>query len=233
MVRNDEELRINAHFSTKTRESSLICFIERGVDFVEQTEGGGVELKHGKDERRGRERLFAARQKPHGLIALAGRLSRNFNTRREDLVALHAKRRAASAEKTAERVIKLFVDLVKGFTHACAGLCVNAADSRLERLNGLPQILHLSFCEANGFLRRLKMGQSCMIDRTECGNFIHQARDLVTHRVGLDASFLRELRELGPIRTKFLHAPGELPEQSRLLFGLYAQPSNFFCQRKN
>lgn len=73
MVRNDEELRINAHFSTKTRESSLICFIERGVDFVEQTEGGGVELKHGKDERRGRERLFAARQKPHGLIALAGR----------------------------------------------------------------------------------------------------------------------------------------------------------------
>ena len=72
-----------------------------------------------------------------------------------------------------------------------------------------------------------------MIDGTECGNFIHQTRDLVTHRVGLDASFLRELRELSPIRTKFLHAPGELPEQSRLLFGLYAQPSNFFCQRKN
>ena len=77
------------------------------------------------------------------------------------------------------------------------------------------------------------MGQSCMIDWTECGNFIHQTRDLVTHRVGLDASFLGELRELRPIRAKFLHAPGELPEQSRLLFGLYAQPSNFFCERKN
>ena len=72
-----------------------------------------------------------------------------------------------------------------------------------------------------------------MIDRSECGNFIHQTRDLVTHRVGLNASFLRDLRELCPIRAELLHAPGELPEQSRLLFGLYAQPSNFFCQRKN
>ena len=77
------------------------------------------------------------------------------------------------------------------------------------------------------------MGQSGMIDRSECGNFIHQTRDLVTHRVGLNASFLRDLRELSPIRAELLHAPGELPEQSRLLFGLYAQPSNFFCERKN
>ncbi len=55
-----DELGGGAHVGDHLGEAADVGFVERGVDFVEDAEGRGLELEDADEEREGGEGLFAA-----------------------------------------------------------------------------------------------------------------------------------------------------------------------------
>src|SRR5207245_11321822 len=73
IVSDDNELRLAAHLADEAREAADVGFIERRINFVQDTERTWLIAKDGDEQSQGRHGFFAAGEKQDVLQALAGR----------------------------------------------------------------------------------------------------------------------------------------------------------------
>src|SRR5262245_3850291 len=79
-MRNNDELRLLAHVPHHVGKAVDVGLIQRGVDFIENAEGAGLETKHCDQQRKGSERFLAAGQQKDILKLLTGRLGNDFDS---------------------------------------------------------------------------------------------------------------------------------------------------------
>src|ERR1700733_13780070 len=72
-VGDENELSLNAHFFDQVGEAADVGFVERGVDFFGNEEGGGGAMEDAGQQGERGESFFSAGEKEHALQPLARR----------------------------------------------------------------------------------------------------------------------------------------------------------------
>ena len=216
MVRDHEELRRLRHLEAKARQSRLVRFVERRVHFVKQAEGRGIEFEHGKNKRRGGERLLAPGERSNGGVFLPRRLRRDVDPRGEDFVTGHRKFGVPAPEKPREGLFEVSVHALEGLPHAASRIRVDRTNGGFQRVRGRTEVFDLKARRFENFFRFFKLQQGRMVDGPERGDFARQARDFVSDGADFDAARLRDHRHARPVSAHFVHALRILLEQSLL-----------------
>jgi hypothetical protein len=125
------------HVGEQGAEAVDIGVIERGVDFVEHADRGGVAAEDGEDQRQRGEGLFAAGEQREGGEFLARRLGVDFEAGEERVVgADQSEVGAAAAEHSCEELLEVAVDLGEDLVEALAAFSVEVADRAAQLVDG-------------------------------------------------------------------------------------------------
>ena len=143
-MRDDDELRLAAHFADEAGEAPDVGFVERRVHFVQDAERARLVAEDGDQQRQRRHGFFAAGEQQHVLQALARRRRHDVDAGVAGAVRLgQAHFRRAAAEDRVERFGEIVVDGVEGLfefflgdtrSSSAMACCVSAIDcSRSSR----------------------------------------------------------------------------------------------------
>ena len=113
-VRYDDELRALRVLGEIIGKIADVRIVQRGLDFVQNAEGRGLEFEHGEENGDGRQRALAARQEREHLQLLSRRLRDDFDAACERFLRVFKPQLCASAaEKFRKCLTEVDVQLLK------------------------------------------------------------------------------------------------------------------------
>ena len=178
-----EELGLRRHFFHEVAEAAGVGVVERGVHFVQEAEGGGVEAEQGKHEAHGGEGFFAAAEEVDGAVFLAGRARHDGHAGGEQVVADHVQFGFAAAEEGGEEGLHFFVDGFEGFFEAGFGFVVDLGDGFFEQGDGGLDVFALVAVVAVAFAGFFELFEGGEVDGAEGLDFLGEAADVVAEGV--------------------------------------------------
>ena len=140
---DDDEAGVGAvaHLVQHPTEAIDIGVVQRGVDLVQHADRCRVGQEDGKDQRRRRQRLFAARHQAHHRQPLARRAGENFQPGLQRIIALDQLQFGLSAvEQGLEQGLEIIVDDVEGGDQPFAALGVQLVDTVAQFGDGSSQV---------------------------------------------------------------------------------------------
>jgi hypothetical protein len=177
VVRDEDELDAFRHFFQQRTEAADVCLVQRRVDLVEHTEGRGIQFEDREDQRRRRQRLFAAGHQVDGREALARGARHDGNAGVQQIVAGQFQARLAAAEQAPELLSEALVDLVVGRPEHGASLPIDLVHGLLQRLQRRDQVVVL-FSEVLAALdQAARLFDGGQVDRTQAFDLPVQGRD--------------------------------------------------------
>ncbi len=145
---DDDELGGGGHLCDELCEAADVGLVERGVDFVEDAEGRGLELEDSDEQREGGEGLFSAGEQEDVLELLARRRGDDLDAGLVGVFGVgEAHEGLAAAEEFGEGDGEVLVDDLVGLVELDAGDVVDLLDGGLGVFDGVEEVLALSFEE--------------------------------------------------------------------------------------
>ena len=135
-----DELHLLGHLLDDVAEARDVGVVERRVDLVQQAEGRRIKLEDREHERYRGQRLLPTRQQVNRAVALSWRPRHDGDTRRQQVLPGKLQVGMAAAEEFREETLEAGIDLFVGLAKPGSRFAVDAADSTLERFEGIVQV---------------------------------------------------------------------------------------------
>ena len=152
---DDQELRGLGELLQYPNKAASVLLIERGIDFVQDTEGTGTSFEQCKNHRDGRQRSFASGQQFEAGDSLSWWTSFHLDSRHQRIFALlQFEVGNTPAEHQTEDLLEVLTHLREGFEEAGPALIIESFHRLADQVPGAGQICHF-LCDRRmpGFFR--------------------------------------------------------------------------------
>ena len=154
VVRDDDELGVGQEVLNDGGKARGIRFIQGGIDFVQNAEGGGFGFEDRHDQGHGGHGFFAAGEQGHGLRLLAGGAGHDFDTGFKNVVGVFQDEVGLPpAEEAAEHFVEFEPDGREAVGEPLAGILVDLADELLKLPLGIDNVGELALQGRLAFLK--------------------------------------------------------------------------------
>ena len=145
VVGDDDELGVLEEAFKDVEEAVDVGFVQRGVQFVQQAKGAGLDLVNGEEQGDGGHGLFAAGEQADVLQAFAGRAGDDVDAAFEDVGLVGEVEVGVAAGKDfLEKQAEVVADALEGLEEHFAGLGVDAVEDFVELGFGLDEVVVLA-----------------------------------------------------------------------------------------